>query len=268
MTPLLAKKELGEVEDLSHLSIDLVSVQSSVESWKSIRRDSERCMMHSQSTQIDPLDSPHPIPWSWVMANLTDSNATQHYYRSHSLTSPDGEYKAYSRIQMQVESESYLSRVNSVLFLENLKTGDLQAITATSPFAENPFMGNSSDLAGTISIVLPISWSASGDRLLAREFESIFGSDIASDYALIWDKTLNAAATVAPTGIEFTNAILLGWSEDDQNRALFRAGNLGETSWPLWAVDSQGDTLEASHDRPKTYGQLTNSIWAGPQPQR
>ena len=202
------------------------------------------------------------------MANLSDSNSTQHYYRSHSLISPNGEYKAYSRIQMQVEPEIYLSRVSSVLFLENLRTGDLQAITATSPFAENPFIGNSSDLAGTISIVLPISWSASGDRLLAREFESIFGSDIASDYALIWDKTLNAATTVTPTGIEYTNAILLGWSETDQTCALFQAGNLGETSWPLWAVNSQGDTLEARSDRPKTYGQVTNSIWAGPQAQK
>ncbi|MGV0028382.1 hypothetical protein [Phormidesmis priestleyi] len=224
--------------------------------------------MNFQATQIDPLNSPHPIPWSWVMANLTDSNSTQHYYRSHSLISPNGEYKAYSRIQMQVEPEIYLSRVSSVLFLENLKTGDLQAITATSPFAENPFIGNSSDLAGTISIVLPISWSASGDRLLAREFESIFGSDIASDYALIWDKTLNSATTVAPTKIEFTNAILLGWSEDDHDRVLFQAGNLGETPWSLWAVDSQGDTLEATGNRPKTYGQVTNSIWAGPQAQR
>jgi hypothetical protein len=231
--------------------------------------------MNFQATQIDPLNSPHPIPWSWVMANLTDSNSTQHYYRSHSLVSPDGEYKAYSRIQMQVEPEVYLSRVSSVLFLENLKTGDLQAITATSPFAENPFIGNSSGLAGTISIVLPISWSASGDRLLAREFESIFSSDIASDYALIWDKTLNAATTVAPTEIEYTNAILLGWSEDDQNCVLFRAGNLGQSPWPLWTVNSQGDTLEAVNNlfelprgRPKTYGQVTNSIWAGPQLQK
>ncbi|KAM3091957.1 hypothetical protein ACKFKF_32320 [Phormidesmis sp. 146-12] len=221
--------------------------------------------MNFQATQIDPLNSPHPIPWSWVMANLSDSQSTQHYYRSHSLISPNGEYKAYSRVQMLVEPEIYLSRVSSVLFLENLRTGDLQAITATSPFAENPFIGNSSDLAGTISIVLPISWSAAGDRLLSREFESIFGSDIASDYALIWDKTLNAATTVAPTGIEYTNAILLGWSAEENDRALFQAGNLGESPWPLWAVNSQGDTLAAADDQPKTYGQVTNSIWAGPQ---
>lgn len=226
--------------------------------------------MNSQSLHLDPLDSPHPIPWGWVMANLTASGSTasQHYYRSHSLVSPDGQYKAYSRIQMQVEAEFYQSRVSSVLFLENLRTGDLQAITATSPFAENPFIGTSSDLAGTISMVMPIAWSETGDYLLAREFESIFGSDIASDYALIWNRNSNCAYTIAPTRIQYTNAILLGWSQQHPNCALFRAGNLGETPWLLWAVDCEGDTLEAENDQPQTYGQVTNSIWAGPQAQR
>lgn len=225
--------------------------------------------MNSQSLHLDPLNSPHPIPWGWVMANLAASGSNPtHYYRSHSLISPDGQYKAYSRIQMQVGMEFFQSRVNSVLFLENLKTGDLQAITATSPFAENPFVGDSSDLTGTISIVVPIGWSETGDRLLAREFESIFGSDIASDYALIWDRTANRASTIAPTRIQYTNAILLGWSQQHSDRALFRAGNMGETPWLLWAVDCEGDTLEAETDRPQTYGQVANSVWAGPQAHR
>lgn len=202
------------------------------------------------------------------MATLADGIPRKHYYRSHALTSPDGHYKAYSRVQMQVESEFSQSRVSSVLFLENLQTRDLQAIAATSPFAENPFIGNSADLAGTISIVIPISWSAKSDFLLAREFESIFCSDIASDYALIWDRTLNRSSTVAPTNIDYTNAILLGWSEEYDDRALFRAGNLGETPWKLWTVDRESETLEAVSDRPQTYGQATNSVWAGPQMQR
>ena len=220
--------------------------------------------MTSQSVQLDPLNSPHPIPWGWVMATLAGT-PKKHYYRSHALTSPDGHYKAYSRIQMQTELEVYQSRVSSVLFIENLQTGDLQVITATSPFAENPFISNSADLAGTISIVIPISWSATGDRLLAREFESIFCSDIASDYALIWDRTLNRSSTVAPTKIEYTHAILLGWSEEYRDRVLFSAGNLGETPWKLWTVDMESETLEAMDDRPQTYGQVTNSVWAGPQ---
>ncbi|NJK52312.1 MAG: hypothetical protein HC936_04850 [Leptolyngbyaceae cyanobacterium SU_3_3] len=224
--------------------------------------------MNFQSTQHDPLNSPHPIPWSWVMAHLNDSSQPQHYYRSHSLLSPDGQYKAYSRIQLYVEPEFYRSRVSSVLFLENLKTGDLQAITATSPFAENPFIGNSSELEGTISIVLPISWSEAGDRLLAREFESVFCSDIASDYALIWHRSSNSASTVAPTGIQFTNAILLGWSQEWCDRVLFRAGMMGEETWPLWVVDAEGETWATEDDRPSTHGQVLNSIWAGAQPQR
>ena len=224
--------------------------------------------MTSQSVQLDPLNSPHPIPWGWVMATLSDGTPSKHCYRSHALTSLDGHYKAYSRVQVQVESEFYQSRVSSVLFLENLQTGDLQAIAATSPFAENPFISNSADLAGTISIVIPISWSSTGDRLLAREFESIFCSDIASDYALIWDRASNCSSTVAPSELEYSNAILLGWSEERSDRVLFRAGNLGETPWKLWSVDMENETLEAVSDQPRTYGQVTNSVWAGPQMQR
>jgi hypothetical protein len=224
--------------------------------------------MTSQSVQLDPLNSPHPIPWGWVMATLADGKPSKHYYRSQALTSPDGCHKAYSRVQMQVESAFHQSRVSSVLFLENLETGDLQAIAATSPFAENPFISNSADLAGTISIVIPISWSVPGDRLLAREFESIFCSDIASDYALVWDRTSNRSSTVAPTKIEYTNAILLGWSEESGDRVLFRAGNLGETPWKLWSVDMENETLETVSDKPQTYGQVTSSVWAGPQMQR
>lgn len=201
------------------------------------------------------------------MENLSNPPSTQVYYRSQSLLSPDGEYKAYSRIQMQIESEFFQSRVSSVLFLENLRTGDLQAITATSPFAENPFIGNSSELAGTISIVVPISWSETGSCLLAREFESVFCSDIASDYALVWHRSQHRASTIAPTGIQYTNAILLGWSEQQPDRVLFRAGNLGEDLWQMWAVDEE-NTLPAENDHPRTYGQVTNSVWAGPQMQR
>jgi hypothetical protein len=140
--------------------------------------------MNHRSVQLDPLDSPHPIPWNWVMATLTDLHSISvpqiHCYRSQSLISPDGQYAAYSRIQVQVYPEEPLrNRVSSVLFLENLKTGSLQTLMPASPFSDNPFESETqSELAGTIAILIPIGWSKQGDQLLAREFESIFCSDL------------------------------------------------------------------------------------------
>jgi hypothetical protein len=168
---------------------------------------------------------------------------------------------------MQVEPEYFRSYVTSVLFLENLRTGDLQAITPASPLADNPFLQTGVDLAGRISIVIPVSWSEKGDRLLAREFESLFGSDLASDYAVVVDRQRNRVKTLAPTKVEYTNAILLGWSQLQPEQVLFRAGCMGDEHWQQWTVDLNGQTLLAKGDRPLTYGQAIHSIWTGPQMQ-
>ncbi|MBW4520538.1 MAG: hypothetical protein KME16_12655 [Scytolyngbya sp. HA4215-MV1] len=227
--------------------------------------------MNHRSVQFDPLDSPHPIPWNWVMATLTDVHSASvpqlHCYRSQSLISPDGQYAAYSRIQVQVYPEEPLrSRVSSVLFLENLKTGSLQTLMPASPFSDNPFAGeNQSELAGTIAVLIPIGWSKQSDRLLAREFESIFCSDIASDYAVIWDSALNRVSTFAPTQIHYTNAVILGWSQTYPNRVLFRTINMGEPDSALCAVDWSGQTVAAQDDQAIVFGQRVNSIWTGPQ---
>lgn len=229
--------------------------------------------MVQQSVQLDPLNSPHPIPWNWVLATQSEDSSgitpTVRYFRTQALISPDGQHAAYSRIQMQVMADFTHSRVNSVLFVENLRTGNLQTITASSPFADNPFSPNSEpQQAGTIAILIPVAWSASGDRVLAREFESLFGTDIASDFAVVWDRQLNRIHTIAPLGIQYTNAILLGWSQSHPDRVLFRAGNIGDENWNLWAVDPAGQTLAAIEDQPITFGQTVNNIWAGPQAHR
>ena len=230
--------------------------------------------MPPSSIQLDPLNSPYPIPWNWVLANLTASpgsvGAYTQYYRSQSLISPDGRYAAYSRIQMQIYPDFTQSRVSSVLFLENLRTGDLRTITASSPLALGESWQQSQPEepgAGTIAILIPIAWSETGDRLLAREFESVFGSDIASDYAVIWDGPSNRTRTIAPTRIQYTNAVLLGWSKTHPEQALFRAGSLGDSQWPLWTVDVTGQTTAAPSDRPQIFGRFVNSIWTGPQTQ-
>jgi len=223
------------------------------------------------SVQIDPLNSPYPIPWNWITATLAESDSSMtpylRYYRTSALVSPDGQYAAYSRIQMQVMPEWVYSRVHSVLFIENLQTGDLQTIMATSPFANNPFAFEAeAPQVGAIAILIPVAWSESGDRILAREFESLFGTDIASDYAVIWEKQGNRVRTIAPTGIQYTNAILMGWSRAQPNHVLFQTGNLGDERWQFWTVDFTGQTLAAGeHDQPLTFGQPMDNLWTGPQ---
>ena len=230
----------------------------------------DTAMTPPSSVQVDPLNSPYPVPWNWVMAVLSDRHSPAQsrscYYRSQSLISPDGEYAAYSRIQVQLSPEFTQSRVASVLFLENLKTRDLQTIAAASPFANNPFVRSEiQNYAGTIAILIPIAWSQSGDRILAREFESVFGSDIASDFAVVWDRRSNRTYTIAPTQVHYSNAVVLGWSQSHPDQVLFRAGMLGNEHWPLYAVDLRGQTASANHDQPVAFGQVAHSLWAGPQ---
>jgi len=265
MAPSLpAQADLGYVPRVTNPSAVPFS-QPSVEVTEEIAPD-----MNELGVQIDPLDSPHPIPWSWVLAShaeiSTSNSSGTRYYRSPSLVSPDGQYAAYSRIQMQGQPELYRSRVTSVMFVENLHTGDLRTITASSPLAGNPLVGNEeADLPGTISILIPVSWSKSGDRLLARQFEGLFSTSDASDYAVIWDRQQNLTSTITPGRIQYSSAVLLGWSQTNPNQVLFRAGEMGDERWPVWAVDLGGQTILAHQDQPIIYGQVVNQVWAGPQ---
>ena len=217
------------------------------------------------------------------MANLSevsqDGVAGIHYYRSRSLLSPDGQYAAYSRIQMQAQPNYIGSRVSSVLYLEQLATGQIQVLTTSSPLADGPFnqSGYSDgfheptdslgdvDLRGTIAILIPVAWSANGEKILAREFEAVFGSSMASDYAVVWDRSLKRVSTLSPSHISCTTAVLLGWSQSYPDRVLFRAGTLGTEPWLLWTVDQRGETTVAPDDQPVVFGHTVISDWTGPQ---
>ena len=226
--------------------------------------------MTELGVQIDPLDSPHPIPWNWVLAIQDELSTSQRsetrYYRSQSLVSPDGQYAAYSRIQMQGQPEMYRSRITSVMFVENLQTRDLRTITPSSPWASNPLVSHQeADMEGTIAIIIPVSWSKSGDRILARQFEAVFSTSDASDYAVIWDRQQNRTTTLAPGTIQYTSAVLLGWSQTHPDRVLFRAGDMGDEYWPVWSVNFNGETALAREEEPIVYGQVINQVWTGPQ---
>lgn len=85
---------------------------------------------------------------------------------------------------------------------------------------------------------------------------------------MIWDRQNNQANTVAPAKDEEHEkiAVLLGWSKSQPDRALFRAGELGEENWPLMQVANDGKTITTTDDdRPITFGKKVTEIWAGPQ---
>ncbi|NJR71483.1 MAG: hypothetical protein HC771_24885 [Synechococcales cyanobacterium CRU_2_2] len=172
--------------------------------------------------QLDPLNSPHPVPWNWILAAhsaaIAEQLFTPHHYRSSALRSPDGRWLAYSRIHFTPAPQLHASQVESLLLLEDLLEGRLQA-QASSPFpsaassAGTSSAGTSSagtadpfapaadcspSPAGSIAILMPIAWNQTGDRLLARQFEGRFCSSMATDYALIWETLTGQVQTLTP----------------------------------------------------------------------
>ncbi|MEO1519492.1 MAG: hypothetical protein AAFU78_01775 [Cyanobacteria bacterium J06633_2] len=218
----------------------------------------------------DPLNSPHPIPWAWIVAGQYASTPLlepqMRYYRSQALVSPDRKYAAYSRIQMELSADIVSHRVHSILFLEDLQTGDLQFVTASSPAIRNPNMQFSGDRQpGMIAVLLPIAWSENSDRLLVRGFDSQFGTDLASDYAIVWERDTQKMRAIAPSSFQYSTSVLLGWSQNVSDRILFRAGQLGDEQWPMVAVDLNNNSTAATSDQPVAYGQIEEHFWNGPQ---
>ncbi|NEQ97450.1 MAG: hypothetical protein F6K30_12115 [Cyanothece sp. SIO2G6] len=222
------------------------------------------------SLNVDPIGSPHPLPWSWV-TDIQSRPFTSHlpqlfYYRSPALMSPDGDWAAYSRMQVRRVIDASQSQVSSILFLENMETGAIQFLTASSPAMQHVSLnGTDSQQPGMLSMLMPISWTETGDRVLVRAFEAIFNTDIAADYAIVWHQASNQAEAVVPTNAQYSNAILLGWSRNQPDRLLFQMGNLGDETWPLVTVGNTGDNTIATVDQPITYGQTVSAVWNGPQ---
>lgn len=226
-----------------------------------------------QAENEDPLNSPHPVPWNWMMKTQEEysqqGRSGLRYYRSPALLSPDGKYAAYSRIEMRAEPDLYASKALSVMFLENIKTGELQVIRANSPIALylEKAGENSEEMAGVISLLMPVSWSEDGDRLLARQFEGAFSSSDVSDYAVVWNqetresKTLGVNAETTATDA----SILLGWSHTQPDQVLFRSASLGEETESIFSVGLNGQTNLVSDEEAVIYGQLINRSWTGVQ---
>ncbi|MBE8968576.1 hypothetical protein IQ277_20835 [Nostocales cyanobacterium LEGE 12452] len=234
----------------------------------------------SQAEQIDPIGSPHPIPWKWITATqeaiAANGGSGVRHYRSVPVISPDGKYAVYSRVQLEVKPQMYNSRVTSMMFVQDMHTKKLWVMASTTPVSDpllkvKAVKGESSeenDPSGKIGVLVPVSWSEKGDRFLARKFEGIFNTGDSTDSAVIWDRQKNHANTVTPVSEEEHEkiAVLLGWSKSQPEHVLFRAGELGEENWPLMQVANDGKTITTTdNDRPITFGKKVTEIWAGPQ---
>jgi hypothetical protein len=235
----------------------------------------------SQTEQIDPIGSPHPIPWKWITATQEEigskGGSGVRHYRSIPVVSPDGKYAVYSRVQLEVKPQMYNSRVTSIMFVQDMQTKKLWVMASTTPVSD-PLLkvkavkaesSEETDPSGKIGVLVPVSWSEKGDRFLARKFEGIFNAGDSTDSAVIWDRQKNHANTVAPVNEEDEHekiAVLLGWSKSQPDHVLFRAGELGEENWPLMQVTNDGKTVTTTEDdQPITFGKKVTEIWAGPQ---
>ena len=232
----------------------------------------------SEMAQTDPIGSPHPIPWQWILATQEAIGAKGgsgvRYYRSIPVISPDGKYAIYRRVQMEAKPEMHNSRVNSVLFVEDRQTKRLRVMTSTSVVIDpllkrQAILSAQGDNDGKIGVLVPVSWSEKSDRFLARKFVAIFNTADATDQAVIWNRqqdNLNVLSPVQSQDDHEKIAILLGWSKKQPNNVLFRAGELGEENWPLLQVANDGRTVDisAEGDQAVTFGER-GSIWADPQ---
>ncbi|MFQ4143398.1 hypothetical protein [Chlorogloeopsis sp. ULAP02] len=229
----------------------------------------------SQQAQQDPIGSSYPIPWDWILNThemvSSAGGSGVRYYRSVPVVSPDGKYAVYSRVQLEIKSELYNSRVSSVLFVEDRQTGKLRVVSSTSPNMDTLLNAKTTSDAngeGTIGVLVPVSWSEKGERFLARKFEAVFNTSDASDRAVIWDRHSDRINTVTPAHNENEHekiAVLLGWSQAQPGNVLFRAGELGEEQWPVLAVSNDGQTVIATDvDRPVTFGNQTTQVWGTP----
>jgi hypothetical protein len=177
-------------------------------------------------------------------------------YVGSAIASPDGQRKAHSEISLELHPEVTQSRVASHLIITDAKGTEIQKIASSMHLGDGMVKETSGTAAvGTLSILMPATWSKDGQQLLARQFEAVFGSDVSSDYALVWNRKTQQVKTVAPVPQDYDTAILLGWSHRNPDQILFRTAILGEQKTTLVAVNHDGVTVASEGDRVLHLGQ-------------
>jgi hypothetical protein len=216
-------------------------------------------------TANDPLDSPYPIPWNAIWDRQTQATQSNRpeilYYLSPPLRSPDDQIVAHTKIEIKIDPDFRRSHIFSQLILKTAQGKILQTIPSSMHLGQGNVQETTArQLPGTIAILVPAAWSKNGQRLLSRQFEAVFGSDVSSDYAVVWERDHLQTKIVTPLPLNYDSATLLGWSQNHPEQLLFRTAVLGETSGSTLAVDYRGTTIASPNDRAvPQYGQSSTS---------
>jgi hypothetical protein len=178
-------------------------------------------------------------------------------YVSEAIASPDGQLKAHSVLSLELHPAVTQSRIVSHLIITDAKGAEIQRVASSMHLGDGMVKETSgASIAGTLSILMPATWSTDGQQLLARQFEAVFGSDVSSDYALVWSRKTQQSKTVAPVPQDYDTATLLGWSQRNPDQILFRTAILGETHTTLVAVNHNGTTVASEGDQILPLGHL------------
>ncbi len=209
---------------------------------------SARLILPATNSGQDPLQSPFPLPWHIIeqqQAQATKLNRSVLLkYASSPLRSPDGQVLASSEIDVRISPDFRQSHIFSQLVLKTAQGKTLQVVPSSMHLSQSAVDETAArDLPGTVAILVPAAWSPDGQKLLSRQFEAVFGSDVSSDYAVIWDRSQQQTKTVSPLPLNYDSATLLGWNPKQPSQILFNTTILGEKEGTILAVDYRSNIV-------------------------
>jgi hypothetical protein len=225
---------------------------------------STRLILPVTNSGQDPLQSPFPLPWHLIeqqQAQATKLNRSALLkYATTPLRSPDGQVVAASEIDVRISPDFRQSHIFSQLVLKTAQGKSITVIPSSMHLSQSAVDETAArDLPGTVAILVPAAWSPDGQKLLSRQFEAVFGSDVSSDYAVIWDRNQQLTKTVSPLPLNYDSATLLGWNPKQPSQVLFNTTILGEKEGTVLAVDYRSNTVASPLTPGKTpsihYGQ-------------
>jgi hypothetical protein len=204
----------------------------------------------------DPLESPYSIPWQSIQKaqdKVTQTGRPQSFrYQSAVSVSPDQTVKAQAELTLTLHPDLRQSLIRSEIVIQ--AGAQIQRFPSTMHLTLEGLQESAAPPPGTFSILMPAVWSADGQSLLIRQLEGVFGSDVASDYALVWQRNQVGLRSYSPAAMDYDSATLMGWSQERPGEILFQTRQLGNPAVQLVTVHLNGTTLASPGDRPFQVG--------------
>ncbi len=235
------------------LSVSSVAAQASSQLDHHGQTSSEQST--TPTTEQDPLHSPYPIPWSPIWEHQAEASSSGQpitwHYTSPPLQSPDGQLQAISKIEVYLQPDFRESHILSQVWVKDQAGQIVETVQSSMHLGESRVSETAArHLPGTVSMLVPAAWSGDSQHLLLRQFEALFGSDIASDYGVVWNRSQGSTRTFVPEPINYDSATLLGWSRNHPDQVLFSTSIMGDSREQLLAVSFRGHTVASPGDRP------------------